>query len=97
MVIDGLRVSRSIDDYMEILMLILTRSVVGRLGENTYLFYKFMAMEPYFNVLMAHAEAVEDRPGRICNGLQAFPAVHMLWVCILQDHGRPVPTPKHCR
>lgn len=52
-VIDGLMVSPNNDDYAKILMLILTRSAVGRAGENQFLSYKFMAMEPYFKVLMA--------------------------------------------
>jgi hypothetical protein len=52
-VIDGLMVSRNSEDYAKILMLILTRSAVGRAGENQFLSYKYMAMEPYFNVLMA--------------------------------------------
>jgi hypothetical protein len=45
-VIDGLMVSRNSGDYAKILMLILTRLAVGCPGKNTYLNYKFMAMEP---------------------------------------------------
>jgi hypothetical protein len=98
-VIDGLMVSRNSIDYTKILMLILTRSAVGRPGENTYLSYKFMAMEPFSRIdgPLVHAKTDDNRPCRLRDGLQVFPNVSILWIRFLLDHGRPVPKSQNCR